>query len=202
MRKGIVALCGMGVGLVLIIVAFLGPWYVMNGSGAFGVDYNVGLYLTRMDAKGTLAGQDISLSMSYADAKVYAGNTGVNIESFAVIDMAMYLTVLSMVTACVAVLGIGAFVFQKGNPKTMKLIGGVFVLVTFILSLVPALYVMSTGFSENQTGFWFSQSVLGVTVTGGPGYAWYLMIVAAVIAVICAGAMLVKKIVPETLPIE
>ena len=56
---------------------------------------------------------------------------------------------------------------------------------------------MNTGFAENSSGFWFSQSVLGVTITGGPGYAWYLMIVVAIIAVICGVAILVKKIVPE-----
>jgi hypothetical protein len=56
---------------------------------------------------------------------------------------------------------------------------------------------MSTGFAENSNGFWFSQSVLGVTVSGGPGYAWYLMMVVAIIAVISAVAILLKKIVPE-----
>jgi Tfp pilus assembly major pilin PilA len=36
-----------------------------------------------------------------------------------------------------------------------------------------------------------------MTLSAGPGYAWYLMIVVAIIAVISAVAILLKKIVPE-----
>jgi putative copper export protein len=79
----------------------------------------------------------------------------------------------------------------------MKYIGGGFGFLTFLLALVPALYVMTTGFSENSSDFWFSQSVLGVAITGSPGYAWYLMIVVAIIALISAVAILLKKIIPE-----
>ena len=197
MRKGVVACASMIFGLILLFVAFLGPWYTINGSGALGVNYNVGFYLTKMEAKGTIPGQDISLSMSYTDVKENAQMVGVNIESFAVINTAMYLTLCAIITALIAVIVIIAFIFNKGKPKTMKWLGGGFGFLTFFLALVPALYVMSTGFAENSNGFWFSQSVLGVTVYGGPGYAWYLMIVVAIIAVISAVAILFKKIVPE-----
>jgi hypothetical protein len=54
MRKGIVAFGVMIVGLVLLIVTFMGPWYTMNATGALGVDYNVGFFLTRMEAKGAI----------------------------------------------------------------------------------------------------------------------------------------------------
>jgi len=197
MRKGIVACASMIFGLILLFVAFLGPWYTINGSGALGVNYNVGFYLTKMEAKGTIPGQDISLSMSYTDVKENAQMVGVNIESFAVINTAMYLTLCAIITALIAVIGIIAFIFNKGKPKTMKWLGGGFWFLTFFLALVPALYVMSTGFAENSNGFWFSQSVLGVTVSGGPGYAWYLMMVVAIISVISAVAILLKKIAPE-----
>ena len=197
MRKGIVACASMIFGLILLFVAFLGPWYTINGSGALGVNYNVGFYLTKMEAKGTIPGQDISLSMSYTDVKENAQMVGVNIESFAVINTAMYLTLCAIITALIAVIGIIAFIFNKGKPKTMKWLGGGFGFLTFFLALVPALYVMSTGFAENSNGFWFSQSVLGVTVSGGPGYAWYLMMVVAIISVISAVAILLKKIAPE-----
>ncbi len=197
MRKGIVACAGMTLALVLLVVAFLGPWYTINGSGALGVNYNVGFYLTKMEAKGTIPGQDISLSMSYTDVKENAQMVGVNIESFAVINTAMYLTLCAIITALIAVIGIIAFIFNKGKPKTMKWLGGGFGFLTFFLALVPALYVMSTGFAENSNGFWFSQSVLGVTVSGGPGYAWYLMMVVAIISVISAVEILLKKIAPE-----
>jgi hypothetical protein len=197
MRKGVVSFGGMIVGLVLLVVAFMGPWYTMSLSGALGMNGNVGFYLTRMEAKGMFNNQDLSISEGYADAKENAQSVGANIESFTIMENAMYLTLFAIATTLIAIIGIAAFVFRLGTPKIMKYIGGGFALLTFILALAPALYVMNTKFSENTSGFWFSQSALGVTITGGPGYAWYLMVVVAIIALICAVAILVKKIVPE-----
>jgi hypothetical protein len=202
MRKGVFAFGGMIGGLVLLIVAFMGPWYAMSASGVLGMDYSVGFYLTRMEAKGVSNNQDFSLSVGYAEAKQDAQNVGVNTDSFTVIETAMYLTFFALATALIAVIGMAAFVFQVGTAKFMKYIGGGFALLTFILALIPALYVINTKFAENINGFWFSQSVLGVTVTGGPGYAWYLMIVASIIVLICAVAFLMKKIVSEAVTID
>jgi len=202
MRKGIVAFGGMIVGLVLLIVTFMGPWYTMNATGALGVDYNVGFFLTRMEAKGAINNQDFSLSIGYAEAKENAQSVGVNTESFTVIETAMYLTFFAMVTALIAVIGMAAFVFRLGTPRIMKYIGGGFGFLTGLLALIPAVYVMNTKFAENISGFWFNQSVLGVTVTGGPGYAWYLMIVVATITVISAAAILLKKIIPDDASVE
>jgi hypothetical protein len=197
MRKGIVSFAGMILALVLLVCAFLGPWYTISTSGIFGASYNVGLFLTRMEVQGTFSGQDVSLSMGYSEAKVKAQNIDVNVESFTVIDTALYLTFFAMVTAFVAIICMAAFVFNKGKPRAMKLLGGLFGFLTFLLTLIPALYFMSTGFVVNSSGFWFTQSVLSMTLSYGPGYAWYLMIVVAIIAVICAVAILLKKIVPD-----
>jgi hypothetical protein len=197
MQKGTAAFCGMFIGLVLLIVAFLGPWYTMSGSGALGMNYNVGLYLTRMEARGTITGQELSMSVAYADAQQGAQTAGVNTDSFAVINTAMFLTILAIVTAIIAVIGMLAFVMSK-SQKTMKWVGGGFGILTFIFTLVPALYFMSTGFAQNNNGFWFSETVLGMTVSGGPGYSWYLMVVVAIIAVIAGVTILMKKVGPES----
>jgi len=202
MRKGIVAFSGMIVGLVLLIVAFIGPWYTMNATGSLGVNYNVDFYLTRMEAKGSINNQYFSLSIGYAEAKENAQSVGVNTESFTVIEIAKYLTFFAMVTALIAVIGIAAFVFRLGTLRIMKYIGGGFGFLTGLLALIPAVYVMNTKFAENISGFWFNQSVLGVTVTGGPGYAWYLMIVVATITVISASVILLKKIIPDDASVE
>jgi len=197
MRKGVVSFGGMIVGLVLLVVAFMGPWYAMNMGGALGMNGHVEFYLTRMEVKGIFNNQDLSVSVGYADAKENAQSVGVNTESFTIIENAMYLTFFSIVTSLIALIGIVAFVFRWGNSKIMKYVGGGFALLTFVLALVPAVYFMNTKFAENTSGFWFSQSAFGVTITGGPGYAWYLMIVVAIIALICGVTILVKKIVPE-----
>jgi hypothetical protein len=181
-------------GLILGVVAFMGPWYTMNGTGTLGVNYTVDMYLTRMEAKGTIFNNDISWSTGYAEAQENAQSVGVNTQSFTIIQTAMYLTFFALVTALLAILGMTAFVFRFGTARTMKYFGGVCGLVMSVLAVVPAVYVMTTGFSENNTGFWFKETVLGVTITGGPGYAWYLMIVVAIIAVISAAAILLTKV--------
>jgi hypothetical protein len=196
MRKGIVACSGMIVGLVLLVIAFFGPWYTIQGSGSLGANYNVNLFLTHLEAQGTFMGNVLSLSMNYAEAKVNTENIGVNTNSFVVIDTAMVLTIFAMVSAVISVIGMLAFVFGKGKPGYTKYLGGGFGMLAFVLVLVPAVYFMSTGFAENSNGFWFSESVLGLTLSGGPGYAWYLMIVTMIIALISSAAMLVKKIAP------
>jgi hypothetical protein len=198
MRKGVVSFGGMIVGLVLCVVAFMGPWYAMSLSGALGMDGHVEFYLTRMEAKGTFNNQVISISTGYANAKENAQSVGANVESFMIIENAMYLTFFAMVTNLIALIGIAAFVFRLGTPKIMKYLGGGFALLTFVLALVPALYVWNTKFAEDISGFWFSQSAYGVTITGSPAYAWYLMLVVAILALICGVAILLKKIVPET----
>jgi len=198
MRKGVVSFGGMIVGLVLLVVAFMGPWYAMSLSGALGMDGHVEFYLTRMEAKGTFNNQVISISTGYANAKENAQSVGANVESFTIIENAMYLTFFAMVTNLIALIGIAAFVFRLGTPKIMKYLGGGFALLTFVLALVPALYVWNTKFAEDISGFWFSQSAYGVTITGGPAYAWYLMLAVAILALICGVAILLKKIVPET----
>ncbi|HUT00168.1 MAG TPA: hypothetical protein VMY59_07625 [Candidatus Thermoplasmatota archaeon] len=202
MRNGIVAFVGMLGVLILLIVAFMGPWYTMNGTGTFGGEYTVGFYLRSIEAKGSITGQDISWSMGYVEAEENAQIVGVNTQSFSTIENAMYLTMFAMATALISLIGMAAFVFRLGTLKIMKYIGGGFGFLTFLLALMPALYVMTTGFSESSSDFWFSQSVLGVAITGGPGYAWYLMIVVSIIALISSVALLHKKITTEEALVE
>lgn len=201
MSKGLIACIGMIVGLVLLLVAFFGPWYTILGSGSLGADYNVRFFLDHLEAKGTFMGSALSFSMNYAEASVNAGNIGVNTNSFAVVDMAMRLTIIAVVSAVISVIGMLAFVLQKGRSRPMKYLGGGFGMLTFVLALVPAVYFMSTGFAQDSTSFWFSQTVLGVTLQGSPGYAWYLMIIASIVALISSAATLMKKISPaEPMP--
>jgi hypothetical protein len=202
MRNGIVAFGGMIGALILLMVAFMGPWYTMNGTGSFGGEYTVGFYLCSIEEKGSITGQEVSWSMGYAEAKENAQIVGVDTQSFSTIENALYLTLFAMATALISLIGMVGFVFRLGTLSIMKYIGGGFGFLTFLLALVPALYVMTTGFSESSTDFWFSQSVLGVVITGGPGYAWYLMIVVAVIALISAGAILFRKENPEEVSVE
>ena len=194
MRKGIIALSGMVVGLVLLVLAFFGPWYMINATGFLQTDYSAGFYLNHMELQRNVGSQEILLSMDYADAKMNVEGTAVNVDSFTMVETAMYLTMLAILMAVIAIIFMAAFVFEKGNPILMKLGGGLFAALTFLLTLLPAVYFMNTEFVENISGFWFGMTILNIEITGSPGYAWYLMIIVAIIAVICAAAILLKKI--------
>ena len=195
MQKGIIACGGMVVGLVLLVMALFGPWYTISGSGSgvLGTDYTVNMYLTQMEAQGTVMGQTISYSVRYADAAENAQNQGINTESFAVINNAMYLTVAACIMAVVSIIAIVVFLLEKGKRNMLRYLGGSTGMLTCILSIVPAVYFMMTGFTSANTGFWYSQEAMGFTSSGGPGYAWYLMIAVAVITGVSAVTVLLRK---------
>ena len=72
-------------------------------------------------------------------------------------------------------------------------------ILTLILALVAALYFMTTfpsefskGF-EGDVGFWDEIDMMGVKVAFGPGYAWYLMIVSFVFALISSIILFMDK---------
>ena len=180
-------------GLVFLFLSFLGPWYTINATGILGADYHVGLYLTQMDLQRIIGNQEVSLSLDYTDAEMYMHDINVNVESFALIETAMYLTLLALGTAVTAIGVITAFILEKRKQRTMIFGGVFFSLMTFLLTLVLALYFMTGDFVENTSDFWFSFTALGINVSGGPGYAWYLMFVVAVLAVISAVILLFMK---------
>jgi len=172
MKKGIIALIGMIVALVFVLVAFFGPWYniSMEISPAIKMEASVGLTSAQVNG----------VTVSYSQV---VGDKGP-------IDTTMYLTVGALVMVILSLIGILGFSFNFGNPKTMKMVGGIFGIIAFIMALIAPIYFMTYFNSESMgnVGFWNQY--------GGPGFAWYLMIIAAIIALIASIAMLLKKSVP------
>lgn len=194
------ALSGMIVTLTFIIIAFFGPWYNMDVESSIpGTEmaYSVGMYLTKMEMKGTIMTKDISMSISYADAKDQAQTAGINTDSFKIIDYVNYLMIGMIITAILALAGMSGYVFNFGKANTMKMIGFTFGFITFILAMIAPIYFMNNSFTQGNYGFWFSQTIVGIKMSAGPGFAWYLMIVAAIIAFISSVAMLLKNSNPE-----
>ena len=172
MKKGIIALIGMIVALVFVLVAFFGPWYSGTERGI-----SANFYLTKAEVMGVTVDYS-SLSSSASSPKSIFDNT-------------MYLTLATLVTAILALVGMLGFIFNFGKSNMMRMLGAIFGIMTFILALVAILYFMTAlpGKLSGITGFW-NENV-------GPGYAWYLMLVAAIIALIASITMLLKKSVPE-----
>jgi len=170
MRKGGVALIGMALSVVFIIVALFGSWYSVN---IIGISVNIGLF-------GIEAGEQ---SVSYSDF---------GISDTCSIDVTLYLTLTALIIALLSLFGILEFTFK--NSKLMKLIGGGFGIITFILALTAAFYFMASGMLGGEISFW--------NEFGGPGYAWYLMLIAGITALISSVLVLKKSTTPKdvTLP--
>ena len=166
MNKNMMALIGMVIALVLIIVAFVGPWYSIS---ILGVNANYGLQ--NADVGG--------VTMEYTDAM------GSGIDVF---TNTMYITIVALIFAIICLIGILGAQFNFGKPATMGMLGGVFGILTFILALIAPIYFMTSAFLDqvSDVGFWNEM--------GGPGYAWYIMIVAAIIALITTLPLFKKQV--------
>lgn len=128
------------------------------------------IYLTRMEIAGVSIGYSNPLiETNIAGAKSFFDNT-------------LYLTIIALITAIIALVGI---LIKR------RMIGVGLGILTFIFALIAPLYFMTGGFVGEGSGFWNEY--------GGPGYAWYLMIIAAIIALI-SGILSLKKQVPVPAP--
>ena len=170
MKKGMMALIGMVVALVFILIALIGPWYAFSMS-AFGqtMEGSFGLF----GGEATVAGQ----TMSYSFADVAGTDKGP-------IDTTMYLTVIAFIFALLALICIAMASFNLGNANMMGKLGGIFGILTFLFALIAAIYFMTLE-AWSTVGFWNEMS--------GPGYAWYMMIIGAIVAIIFSIPMFTKK---------
>lgn len=168
MRKGGTALVGMILTLVFILIGFFGSWYTISFAG---IDANY--FLTKAEMGG--------MTIDYGDIGSQMG------DAKGIFDNTMYMTVIALIFAIIALIGILGVVFNFGNINTMSKVGGIFGILTFILAIVAPLYFMTSAFLESygDVGFWSEY--------GGPGYAWYLMIIAAIIAMISSVPLFKKK---------
>ena len=201
MKKDMLSLIGMFIGLVLILVALFGPWYSMNiEHSETETDYNQDAYLTKMETKGKLFGYDITNSSSYADAG--------NFEGKHIFDNTLYLTIVTLVASILALIGLLGVMFHFGKSNMMRKLCAIFGVITFVLAVVSSIYFMNefsnqaeetasaysdlSGEDMPDIGFWFSKSGEESEISMGPGYSWYLMIVAGIITLL-SPVILLKK---------
>jgi ABC-type polysaccharide transport system permease subunit len=161
MKKGVIALICMLVALVFIIIAFIGPWYS-------GKEDNFELNNTLTESTSTIGGQEVTVKfedMPDSDVKDVFGNT-------------YLLTIVTLVFAILSLLLVAIHMFKMINMDMLKMIASIFVILTFILAIVTALYFMTAlPASSEWNGDFFQDNA-------GPGYAWYLMLVGGIFALI------------------
>lgn len=201
MKKGIIALICMVLTLVFIIVALVGPWYGGHGEASMmGMDI-------KMDISFGLTEGGMEYETSFGGETEKETNTtkyDENFEAKYVFDNTMYIAIGALITAIIALIAILGMTFNFGNPKTMKKIGGIFSILTVLLALVAVVYFMTalpSEFSKDYEGdvsFWdeieTSEMLMNMKYTVGPGYAWYLMLVSFIFALIVSIVVFMEKL--------
>ena len=147
------ALIGMLLTLVFILVGFFGPWISFSASTGIG-------------------GFSIDWSL------ISTTSLGLGTDF---VSITLYIAILALIFAFLAFIGTLGAVFNFGKSDTMKKIGGIFGILTFILAIIAVFY-----FFANIPDV----STLGVSV--GVAWGWYLFLIGAIIAIISSG--MIKKI--------
>jgi len=193
-----IALIGMILALVFVIVALVGPWYGISikltlGTAEIKSDATMSLTATTLSVTTPLGSN--TTTTSYADTREQAKATGTDTGILDIFNIAMYFTIFALIVAILALVFLSGYTFNFGKPHMMKNLAMVFGIITFIIVLAAVFYFMVAVPSQLKAsdsnlqnvedfGFWYSKSESGNSVSLGPGFAWYLMIVAGIIALI------------------
>ena len=103
----------------------------------------------------------------------------------------LYLAILALIFSIIAIIGTLGIAMNFGSFDTMKKISGSCGILTFIFAILTPIYFLVDFASQpfaSMVGFW--------NAFGGPGYAWYLMIIAAIIALLTAIMTFKEKTAP------
>jgi len=205
MKKNVIGMVFTILVLVFVIIGLIGSWYTSHmkiSSGTMDMESDSNIYLTRMDGKSVMAGQTSEQSVELSDIREQYEAAGMDTSFIDAIGNVFIITIIALIFTIIALVFAVTSIFK---PK-LQMIGGIFAIIVFILVLLAPILFM-TGFSsylEAQTelygttageanmGFWYSVSEGGSETSMGPGYAWYLMIIGAIFALI-AGIMLFIK---------
>ncbi|MDI6707611.1 MAG: hypothetical protein QME47_00735 [Candidatus Thermoplasmatota archaeon] len=185
-KKGIVAIVLALLVVILLGVALIGTWWTRKGEGtATGYSYKEDFGLQEAHVKKEAAGMKMETTTKYSDNPEAATSKVYN-NVFYITIVALVLGIIGLITAIVA--GVG---------KLSAKIAGIFLILTFIFALVAPIYfaavlpgAMHADLPEWNKGFTGSEDLTYMDMTGswswGPGYGWYLAVVAFIVALIGA----------------
>jgi hypothetical protein len=206
-QKGMISLICMIIGLVLILIAFFGPWYTISMSGAvmgYDSDSTVNFHLTDMTTHSEVMGQTVDMSQSYDELRDSAEDP----SAYDVYGHIVYIAIIAIIFAVLGLIGMLLLFFK--NQNNMRMLGVLFGILTFILALIAVAYFMispptQTSSEYGDVGFWFSETLFGLNMTGGPAYGWYLMLIGGIFTLISALFIIKKpasKPIPQTPPMQ
>jgi len=172
------------IAFILVVITLFGTWYSFGGEGS-GMSVSVDMGLRDMSMTAESQGVEMSNTTSYSDLPDSALIDVFNLTQILVI-LALAFTLLMFVFALLVGLG-------KVSGKIGIVFGALalaFVLIAFIYFMValPASMEETSPTGSPISGFWGSESMdfIGesMSLSWGPGWAWYMMVIAFIFALI------------------
>jgi len=151
------------------------------------------VYLTKIEGTSSMSGQTIQ-SMDISELKVQYEAAGMDTSFVDAISNAFLITIIALIFAIIAMV----FAIISVIMPKLQMIAGILSILLFIFAILAPILFMTgfTSFVESQMsaygtsggatdiGFWYSVNQNGINMSAGPGYAWYLMIIAAIFGLI------------------
>ena len=207
MQKKIIGMIFAILALVFVIIGLVGSWY--NVHMEYSSSYMTGesdsdIYLTRMTAKSTMGGSTQEQDMSIDEIRDQYEAGGMDTSFLDAINNTFIITIIALIFAIIALVfaGLSFKIFHLGK------IGAILLILVFVFALISPILFM-TGFQSfidqqmetysgmttgvEDIGFWYSNSGEGFNMSLGPGYAWYLMIIGAIFALVAAIIFFIGK---------
>jgi len=190
------------VGIVLMLVGFVGPWWTIGVSASFG-----GQTITSNSDFRLFGGTvtTIAPGLSRTNTTDYADDPNTRsafLTGAAFIGLAIAFGVVFAVLAIMA--------YKKASSRRTAAVCGI---LAFVLGLVGALYVMAVlpgavnadSAVDTFTGFWGTDSTtffgISANVTWTAGWAWYIVLVGSITFLIGGIlAMRAPKAAPAMMP--
>jgi len=212
MKKGIVSVISIIIGLVFVLMAVFCSWYNAEVNAEYRLHND--FYLTEIVTDSTMIGE--KQSISYDEFKNLppmdpGADTSWAEDLSATFNNTQYLTIGLIITSILALIGVLGYVARKVNR--LRKVGVTFGIITFILAIFIACYFAislnnilaeqeftANLFGESQVydmGFWSSINTDEFTASSGPGFAWYLIILAGITSLISSVVVLKTSVVSK-----
>lgn len=186
MKYRLVYFIGMIFTFIIILFSLFGPWYSISLS-AVGRTGTVDMTLNNMVSK--IGGE--KQIIAYEDFKEVTSIVGVNADELDIFKDIRTIVTTALFFTIIGIIVILWLQFVSVTPEIMRILGIFFCIIVFLLGFIACMYLMAGVFHEGES-FYFTKIILGVEVTGGPGYGWFLMLTASIIALI-SSIPLIKK---------
>jgi len=201
MKKTIIPIIFITSVFIILILVFFGPWYTLSiDYNIIGIkaNYNQIIYLDSIDLSGKAGGFDFTqtIPIETMDAE------GISNSYIEFIQAIKYLIVISIISSLIGLIGIFGVNFNSDKKQFFKKLGVIFCIITFCLTIFTVIYfIVGWNSLENMIqqnidnffdkigiqnpfntnlGFWDTRIKSNSSFSMGPGYAWYLLIIAGV----------------------